>query len=125
MHENCAYSVDNYYICCNGKRIANTCDGIAMIADLESGVLLKVGQVDVLVNYLSVMRESYNKIGLPMIANNIILVVYDETSDLSPDDICTIINWFSNSIGDKMKEFLELDYKETLKEIKRLQELGF
>lgn len=125
MHENCAYSVDNSYICCNGKRIANTCDGVAMIVDIESGVLLKVGQVDVLVNYLSVMRESYNKIGLPMIANNIIVVVYDETSNLPPDDICTIINWFSNSIGDKMKEFLELDYKETLKEIKRLQELGF
>lgn len=125
MHEDCAYSTENSYICCKNKRIADSKKGVAMVVDINCGTLLKIGKINDMINYATTVRDSYNKIGLPMVANDIVLIIYDETSKLSSDEICTIINWFNNSIGPKMKEFIELDYDEALKEIKRLKELGF
>lgn len=57
----------------------------------------------------------------------LILVKFNEHRNLTPDEICTCINYMNNSIGpEKMKELLQTESLDELKtKLQKFGELGF
>lgn len=135
MHEGCTYyvsygSIFNRY---NGNIMLD--EDITIIVDIEAGTLLKVGKKDWVTDYFHNMCKRYIDSGFSDIAASLKLITfhvkYPELGfepkgyNFDIDEICTIINWFGNSIGERMKWFLELPLNEAKIEIKKLQEMGF
>ena len=135
MHENCAYYVQY-------GSIYNRHDGgimldedITIIVDIETGTLLKVGKKDWVTDCFNRMYQKYVDKGFSNIAATLRLITFHvkypeldfepEGYNFDIDEICTIINWFGNSIGERMKWFLELPLDEAKIEIQKLQEIGF
>lgn len=101
-----------------------------------TGTVLKIGPKDKIEPYYRTMLQRYNQIGFPELYKDIKLITFNvkynefgfnpEGYNFSIDEVCTIINWFWNSIGDKMNEFLSMSDLGAVKaKIEHLQFLGF
>lgn len=136
LHENGPYYTQN------GSIYSRYNDGFMMdedssvIVDVGTGTLLKVGKRENIEPYYRTMCQKYNQMGFPEFYETLRLVTFNvkyeelnfapEGYNFSIDEVCTIINWFNNSIGDKMKEFLDNTNLNAVKaEIERLQLFGF
>lgn len=110
-------------------------EDITIIVDIDTGTLIKIGKKDWVEEYFHDMCTKYANNDFPDMTNSLQLITFHvkyENLGFAPegynfdiDEICTIINWFSNSIGPKMKWFLELSLDAAKTEIKKLQEFGF
>jgi hypothetical protein len=120
----------------NGDNSIILDEDITIIVDTESGTLLKVGQKDWVTKYYNTMLEGYSQMGMEQMCNDLKLVTfnakYEELGfvpanyNLDIDEICTVINWFSNCISaDQMNELLSMSDTEAHDKIKQLQAIGF
>lgn len=135
MHENCAYYVQygSIYNKYNDRVMLD--EDITIIVDIETYTLLKVGKKDWVTDYFNHMCQKYIDKGFSNIAATLKLITFHvkypelgfepEGYNFDIDEICTIINWFSNGIGERMRWFLELSLDEAKIEIKKLQAIGF
>lgn len=102
---------------------------VAVLVDLEFGTLLKVGEADWVNNYRNTMIEAYKKAGHAEMGNALTVVEFKHPlvdGKLDADEICTMINYLGNSIGEKsMKELLTMDIDNLKNKLKTLQEFGF
>jgi hypothetical protein len=135
MHENCNFYVENGSIYNRANPNVMLDEDITIIVDIENGILHKVGHKDWVTDYFNEMCQKYIDAGIPEMAAELKLIVFNseivnpnevsKEHDYYINAVCTIINWFSNAIGDKMKWFLELPVTEAKNQIKKLQEIGF
>lgn len=135
MHEKCNYYVQYGSIYSHSNPGVMLDEDITIVVDTEVGSLLKIGKKDWVEKYFHDMCSKYVSAGFPEMQNELQLITFHvkyENLGFAPegynfdiDEICTIINWFNNSIGDKLKWFLGLPLDEAKAQIKRLQEVGF
>ena len=135
MHENGNYYVQYGSIYSRANSGVMFDEDTTIIVDKECGTLLKVGRKDQLKTYYDTMCQKYNAAGLSHVNDNLMLITFHvkyDNLDFAPegynfdiDEICTIINWFNNSIGNQMKTFLDMPLEDAKTKIKQLQKIGF
>lgn len=118
-------------------------EDIAIIVDIEEdgiGTLLKVGRYEELKAYYDNMISKYISKGLQDLANCQKLIKFNvkfegnkelgvpefapEGYNLTVDEICTIINRFSNYSLQNLGEFFEMDLPSMKAKIQKWQEAG-
>lgn len=130
MHENCNFYVENGSILCRANPGVMLDEDITILIDIEDGVLLKVGRRDWVTDYFNVICGRYADLKMPELSDSLKLITFGMEDEYTDHDafihrICTIINWFGNSIGERMKWFLELPLEEAEAQVRKLQEIGF
>lgn len=119
-------------------------DDIAILIDScpedDTGSLLKVGKYENVSNYFNTLIERYSTMNHHQLYKDMSIIKFNvmyEGTEYNPagykpdghnftvDEICTIINWFSNHIGKQMDWFLKLPLDEAKAKIASLQEIGF
>lgn len=135
MHEKCNYYVQYGSIYSHSNPGVMLDEDITIVVDTEVGSLLKIGKKDWVEKYFHDMCNKYVSAGFPEMNDHLQLITFHvkyENLGFAPegynfdiDEICTIINWFNNSIGDKLKWFLGLSLDDAKAHIKKLQEIGF
>ena len=117
-------------------------EDIAILVDLdgESSTLLKIGRYENVLNRFNELIERYSLINQHQMYTTLEVIKFNvmfEGTDFNPagykpdghnftvDEICTILNWFGNCIGEQMEIFLKLPLEEAKAKIKSLQEIGF
>lgn len=111
-----------------GKKMTYYANNPCIIIDKDSGTLLKMGDTTTnpLDNYLKTATDAYRKAGLDDMADAMILINFDRYSTLNIEEICTLMNFFMNSIGPrKMAELLNSDETALKVELSRLAEMGW
>ena len=116
---------------------------ILIDCDVENdySTVLKIGPYDMVSNYFEKMINKYNLNGFADTCENMKIIKFNvkfnaikkyNIPEFAPyghnftiDEICTIINWFSNHIGKQMDEFLKLSLDDAKSKIKKLQTIGF
>lgn len=124
MHESGNFTVEDGMIV--GKHVTFYANDLYMIIDVATGIVLKIGDQTTgpLDSYYETLAKSYNAMGM---AEDLKLINFDRYNDvLDIDDICTVLNYFVNSIGSEKMNFL---LTRTIPQLKaavlRLQEIGF
>lgn len=135
MHEEGNYYVSHGSILSRYNEDVMLDEDVTVVVDIDSGGLLKVGKKDWVTNYFNTMCNRYLSNGFPEMVSSLKLITFHvkypefdfepEGYNFDIDEICTIINWFGNSIGEQMKWFLELPLDEAKAKIKKLQNIGF
>lgn len=109
---------------------------LAIIIDTNSGCLHKYGEADMVKEYYSTMVAKFNTIDSEM-AKDLVYIEFnpktgnnslDEylNAQLSKDEICTLVNYFMNSIGpDMMNKILSMDADTLHKKLQSLADIGF
>lgn len=143
------HSIGPWYIqngsLCN--RISNTFydEDIAMLIETneeeDTGILHKVGRFENVSKYFDEMTSKLERIGMTDSYKDLHLIQFNVKFEAIPDldvpefapegynftvdEICTIVNWFNNSIGGEMGKFLALPLIEMKNKIQSLQRIGF
>lgn len=135
MHEKCNYYVQYGSIYSRSNPGVMLDEDITIVVDTEVGSLLKIGKKDWVTEYFNNMCKKYVDNGYPEMVDSLRLITFHvkyenlgfepEGYNFDIDEVCIIINWFNNSIGERLKWFLELPLDEAKAEIKRLQMFGF
>ena len=135
MHEEGIYYVNNGSILSRYNEGIMFSEDVTVLVDIDTGGLLKVGKKNWVTNYFGTMCSRYLNNGFPEMVSSLKLITFHvkypefdfepEGYNFDIDEICTIINWFGNSIGEQMKQFLELPLDEAEAKIKKLQNIGF
>lgn len=89
--------------------------------------VLKAGEVDIVRQYMQLYHDKIKALGLPKdYLPEITIIEFSNFQILSPDDICTLLNYFLNHIPyDRILEILSMP-EDTLREkITSLQKCGF
>lgn len=132
MHENGPYTVnEGSMIHINGY---NLIDYPSILIDTDTGTVLKSGRYDVVYPAYQRVCTAYQK--LPELLSSIKLITFNAKYpefDYSPeghnfdiDEICTIMNYMNNCIGeDKMNELFTMSLQDLQEKIKTLQSIGF
>lgn len=126
MHEKGVYTVE--YGSIYNKDHSVMMDNIGLIIDKETGTVYKIGdteRTDIEAYYQNIINK-YRESGLSDMADNLIFVAFDRYRGiLDIDEICTLVNYFFNHIGEKLMETLSLDEVALKEKIKHLQDVGF
>jgi hypothetical protein len=111
-------------------------DEIAIIIDVEIGCLLKLGDPSQVKEYYNTIISRYKTIN-PDYGKSLIYIEFNAKignteidhyfkSELSKDEICTLINYFQNSIGtERMNQILAMNANSLHLELKKLADIGF
>ena len=122
------HTVGNYYVE-NGSivsRSTNTIiDNPACVVDMDTGGVLKVGNIAFIQNYFSETCDKLRVTGMD--ASLCLLVQFDKyKANMDADKVATLLNYMSNTIGpENMKALLSMDKDGLETKIKTLQEFGF
>lgn len=111
-----------------GKRMTYYANNPCIIIDKQSGSLLKMGDTHTnpLTDYFNTAVNAYKNAGFDDMANDMILINFDRYATLDIEEICTLMNYFMNSIGPvKMAALLNSDETELKTEIARLTDIGW
>lgn len=93
-------------------------------AVIDEGCLLKVGHLETTQVYFNRLISSQKKMGIKHITLR--LIQFTNFTELSADDICTLINYMNNCIGEEKMNTLFNMSKEKLKaKIETLSRIGF
>ena len=136
MHKNGPYFVNNGSICSMYNNGFMVDEDTTILVDLAVGTLLRVGKKEIVTNYYNVIVEKYTKLDCLELLEEMKLITFNicypnleykpDNYNFTIDEVCTIINWFSNSIGaEKMKWFLSLNLNDAKQHIECLQGIGF
>lgn len=138
MHEIGNYYVENGSILSRNNPSFMLDNEVAILVDVSAGALLKIGKRAMVEDDTYRLSSTFVDSGLEMITFNIkcedpglVLVPDNYFPELSYgtsfniDEICTVVNWFSNCIGEQMRDFLELYLEDAKNKIRKLQTLGF
>ena len=131
-HENGPLNVTDGSIT-NGVRLYNT---IAIIIDTGVGTFQKYGEAVKIKERYDEMISRFAIID-PSMAQDLTYIEFNVKSgdtswddyhnaQLSKDEICTIINYFMNCIGEeRMNQILKMDAETLNKELEKLADIGF
>ena len=98
----------------------------AIILDTSSGTLLKVGDIKWVKDYYEKACGRLRIVNKDMAESLALLEFEYSNSNLNVDELCTMINYFNNSIGpDSLKKFFLLTEEETHQKLRSLMEAGF
>lgn len=103
-------------------------NNMAIIYDKSCGVVLKYGDTETtdIKEYYETICNMYKEKGYNDMVNSLEMIELDRYSGiLDIDEICTLVNWFCNSIGNKLMETLELSSDGLKVKIKQLQDIGW
>ena len=134
MHEKGSYYTQygSIYNRCTGEMFG---DSLSILISLDPGTLHRVGDKDWVESCFATYHKAYTESGLIEEADSLRVITFNikrENLGFAPEgynfdinEVCTIINWFSNSIGERMQQFLEMPLDDMKAKIKELQEYGF
>lgn len=111
-----------------GKRVTYYANNPCILIDRGSGTLLKMGDSDTnpLDDYYKTAVAAYTECKMQSAVEDLQLIRFDRYGTLNIDEICTLINYFMQSVGPgKMESILSLDETELKAEIARLAKMGF
>lgn len=124
MHDTGFLTVKDNKLCFCDSSIA--IEHPAIILDTSSGTLLKVGDIKWVKDYYEKACGRLRIVNKD-IADSLALLEFEYlNSNLSIDELCTMINYFNNSVGpDSFKKFFLLTEEETHQKLRSLMEAGF
>jgi hypothetical protein len=127
MHKNGNFYVESGSILSKINPDTMLDEDVTIIIDIDEGILFKVGRKSSVTNYFNKKCQKYIDCDMPEMIQSLRLITFDilKPEHFDADEICTIINWFANAIGEKMKWFLELPLPEAKRQIEQLQAIGF
>lgn len=103
-------------------------ENMAMVVDKSQGVVLKFGDVvhSDIKEWFNKAVELYHKSGLSWMADDMVLVIFDEPSmGLSLEEVCTVVNYGMNCHSPKFIDLIGLPTTKLKEELVKLHELGF
>lgn len=137
-HENGPWHVDN------GSMISNSThcmldEDISVCVSIDAIdnrlILHKVGKTSFIKEYYDTAVQRFIDIGLPEMANEWKLISFNvqypefnftpEGYNFTIDEICTLINWWSNSPGSPGSEILTMPINDVKDKLKMLSSIGF
>lgn len=137
-HENGPWHVDN------GSMISNSIhcmldEDISVCVSIDAIdkrlILHKVGKTSFIKEYYDTAVQRFIDIGLPEMANEWKLISFNvqypefnftpEGYNFTIDEICTLINWWSNSPGASGSEILTMSINDVKNKLKMLSDIGF
>ena len=137
-HENGPWHVDN------GSMISNSIhcmldEDISVCVSIDAIdkrlILHKVGKTSFIKEYYDTAVQRFIDIGLPEMANEWKLISFNvqypefnftpEGYNFTIDEICTLINWWSNSPGASGSEILTMSINDVKNKLKMLSKIGF
>lgn len=124
-HENGPWYTENGLMI--NKYNENACtNNPAVFLDTAEGCLLKSGDAQMVQAYAATVIDTYTKNGMTDFTKGMTVITFDRYAYLDIDAICSIMNWFNNSIGSKaMTEFLTMNGEQLKAKITELQQFGF
>lgn len=134
MHENGAYYVMYGSIFSRYNEGFMIDEDATILIDTAAGALLKVGKKGAVTSYFNKMTEGYKAVGV--VNDDLCLITFHvkypeldfepEGYNFDIDEICTIINYFNDSIGPElMNEFVNSGIDAMKARVKELQDMGF
>ena len=99
---------------------------MAVLVDLDTGSVLKHGDETMCTKYMATYTTRISKL-FPEDIPNLVLVKFNDYRNLTPDEVCTFVNYLNNSIGpEKMEQMLHPESLEALKtKLQSLNSVGF
>lgn len=121
LHENGPWSVRNGMLVHTSVRTSvSPCD---MALGYEGDTLLKCGERNMVVEYMKQVHQAMKDAGLE---TKVFVIVFKKSKSLSPDDICTIVNYAGNTVpGSKIMSLLYTGRDARREKIAELQNFGF
>lgn len=121
LHENGPWSVkDGMLVHMSVNTSVSPCD---MALGYEGDTLLKCGERDMVVKYMKQVNQAMKDAGLE---TKVFVVAFKKSKSLSPDDICTIVNYAGNTVpGSKIMSLLYTGRDARREKIAKLQDFGF
>lgn len=100
---------------------------MALLIDMDGGMLLKAGEKSMVTSHATKVLYAYHSSGMDDYCKDFRVIEFSNYEILTPDDICTIVNYLFNSPGEKgARSVLEPANGTALREqITRLQQIGF
>lgn len=102
LHENGPWSVkDGMLVHVSVNTAVSPCD---MALGYEGDTLLKCGERSMVVEYMQRVNQAMTDAGLK---TKVFVIAFKKSKSLSPDDICTIVNYAGNTVpGSKIMSLL-------------------
>lgn len=133
MHTNGYFTVKNNKIVSIINENLILDEAVGLVLDKSVGTLLHIGNKESATDYFNTTVHAYSSRGLDDIAKDITLITFfirpENSSDedkLTADEICTIVNWLNNCIGnDKVNKFLSYNHSQLTELAKTLVNFDF
>ena len=94
-----------------------------MAIGYEGDTLLKCGERNMVVEYMKQVHQAMKDAGLE---TKVFVIAFKKSKSLSPDDICTIVNYAGNTVpGSKIMSLLYTGRDARREKIAKLQDFGF
>ena len=121
LHENGPWSVRNGMLVHTSVRTSvSPCD---MALGYEGDTLLKCGERSMVVEYMKQVHRAMKDAGLK---TKVFVIAFKKSKSLSPDDICTIVNYAGNTVpGSRIMDLLYTGRNVRREKIAKLQDFGF
>ena len=121
LHENGPWSVRNgMLVHMSVNTSVSPCD---MALGYEGDTLLKCGERDMVVKYMKQVHQAMKDAGLK---TKVFVIAFRKSKSLSPDDICTIVNYAGNTVpGSRIMDLLYTGRNVRREKIAKLQDVGF
>ena len=121
LHENGPWSVRNgMLVHVSVNTSVSPCD---MALGYEGDTLLKCGERSMVVEYMKQVHQAMKDAGLE---TKVFVIAFKKSKSLSPDDICTIVNYAGNTVpGSKIMSLLYTGRDARREKIAKLQDFGF
>lgn len=121
LHENGPWSVkDGMLVHMSVNTSVSPCD---MAIGYEGDTLLKCGERNMVVEYMKQVHQAMKDAGLE---TKVFVIAFKKSKSLSPDDICTIVNYAGNTVpGSKIMSLLYTGRDARREKIAKLQDFGF
>ena len=124
QHENGIFTVEDGSIFC---KMTNTIiENPAIMIDMETGGVLKNGDVSIVAPYFHTFCERHKKMGMEEELKWFKVITFEKYGAFSADELCTLMNYMRNSIGpEKMAALLNMDEKDLKEKLQKLSEIGW
>ena len=121
LHENGPWSVkDGMLVHVSVNTSVSPCN---MALGYEGDTLLKCGERNMVVEYMKQVNQAMENAGLK---TKVFVIAFKKSKSLSPDDICTIVNYAGNTVpGSKIMSLLYTGRDARREKIAKLQDFGF
>lgn len=108
------------------KSSGNIVENPAVCIDMNTGSMMKVGDMGMVESWYNTAVHRFLQNDMTKDAESLQLIKFEKYEKLSQDEICTMMNYMANSIGEeKMKELLSMDEAALHEKLARLAEIGW
>lgn len=98
----------------------------AIVIDKDCGSVMKYGNKDRVSEYYRTAVSKYTQMGFVDMAENLVFIDFDRyNSEISIDDICTIINYGMNCHAESFTELFSLNAQTLKDRLEQLRKYGY